>query len=231
MEIIHLTERNHGAVVERAASLLRRGGVVAVPTDTVYGLAADVFRDTAVRKVFRIKKRSHTKALPVFIRGVQAAKTYAYVDAKLERLLAKLWPGQTTVVLRKRDAMPDLITGGTPKVGLRVPDHPFLSELLAIYPNPLTATSANISGSEPAVSGVDVQNTFRGRIPMPDLLVDGGPPPSPSQFSGTKSWEGKSPSSTVFELTDPKNPKVLRMGAITKEKLDEFLKQWEKKPL
>lgn len=211
MEVVHLTERNHATVVEKAASLLRRGGVVAVPTDTVYGLAADVLRDVAVRKVFRIKERSHTKALPVFVRDIEMAKAYAYIDMKVEQLLGELWPGQTTVVLEKRSAMPDFVTGGMKSVGLRVPDHPFLTALLAAYPNPLTATSANLSGSEPASSGVDVQNTFRRHIPAPDLLVDGGTLPA-------------SPSSTVLDLTDPRNPKILRMGAITKEKLDEFLR-------
>ena len=174
MEVVHLTERNQEAVVEKAASILRRGGVVAVPTDTVYGLAADALREVAVQKVFRSKRRAHTKAVPVFVRDIAMAREYAYVEARLSRLLEKFWPGQTTVVLRKKDAMPDLVTGGTPTVGLRVPDHPFLSWLLAAYPNPLTATSANLSGSEPASSAVDVQQTFRDHIPRPDLIVDGG---------------------------------------------------------
>ena len=87
MDVIHLTERNQAAVVEKAASLLKRGVVVAVPTDTVYGLAADVRREDAVKKVFRIKRRSHAKALPVFVRDVAMAKGYAYFDAKVERLL------------------------------------------------------------------------------------------------------------------------------------------------
>lgn len=188
---------------------------MAVPTDTVYGLAADVLRETAVKKVFRIKKRSHVKAMPVFVRDITMAKRYAYVDAKPEKLLGELWPGQTTVVLRKKSAMSDLATGVSRTVGLRVPDHPFLNALLAVYPNPLTATSADLSGSEPASSAIEVQNTFKGHAPAPDLLVDGGTlPPSPS--------------STVLDLTNPSNPKILRMGAITKEKLDEFLKQWRK---
>ena len=110
--------------------------------------------------------------------------------------------------------MRDLVTGGTKPVGLRVPDLPFLSSLLAVYPNPLTATAANLSGSEPASSAVDVQQSFRNHIPRPDLIVDGGPLPS-------------STPSTVIDLTDPQNPKILRMGAVTKIVLDEFLKQWD----
>lgn len=215
MDVLHLTERNQAAVVERVASLLKRGGVVAVPTDTVYGLAADVTRADAVRKVFRIKARSHAKAVPVFVRDVEMAKRYAFVERELVKLLNEMWPGPTTVVLHKKPAMPDAITGGTKTVGLRIPGHPFVRALLERYPNPLTGTSANLSGSEPASSATAVQMTFRAHVPRPDLIVDGGPlPPSPP--------------STVVDLTRPDKPKILRMGAITKGKLDEFLKQWQK---
>lgn len=214
MDVLHLTERNFEHAVERVASLLKRGGVVAAPTDTLYGLLAGALYPAAVRKVFRIKARSHTRALPVFVRDIAMAKRYAYVERALEPLLAELWPGQTTVVLRKREALPDLVTGGGRTVGLRVPDHPFLTGLLARCPHPLTGTSANLSGSEPAHSGVAVQNTFRRHIPRPDLLVDAGE-------------LGPSPPSTVLDLTRPENPKILRMGAITKEKLDEFLREWQ----
>ncbi len=211
MDVVHLTERNQNAVLEKVASLLKRGGVVAVPTDTVYGLMADVLRPAAVRKVFRIKARSHAKALPVFVRDIAMARRYAFVEQRLIPLLDELWPGQTTVVLSKREAMSDLVTGGAKTVGLRVPDYPFLAALLAVFPNPLTATSANLSGSEPAHSGVAVENTFRRHIPRPDLVVDAGALP-PSR------------SSTVLDLTHPENPRILRMGAITKTELDKYLR-------
>lgn len=213
MDVAHLTERNLDAVVGQVSSLLRRGGVAALPTDTVYGLAADVLNEAAVKKVFRIKARSHQKALPVFVRDIPMARRYAVIDARLWRLLDELWPGQATVVLRKRSAMPDSVSGGMRGVGLRVSEHPFLTALLNFYPNPLTATSANPSGSEPASSGAEVAATFRRHIPTPDLLVDAGAlPPSPP--------------STVLDLTNPQNPRILRMGAITKEQLDTILSQW-----
>mgnify|MGYP001611966827 FL=1 len=211
MEVIHLIERNQEAVVAKASSLLQRGGVVAVPTDTVYGLVADVLQATAVRKIFRIKKRSHLKAMPVFVRDTAMASAYAYFDPQVGKLLEEVWPGRTTVVLRKKESMPDLVTGGERTVGMRIPGHPFLAALLAAYPNPLTGTSANLSGSEPAASGVDVQLVFQRHIPRPDLLVDGGMLPASS-------------ASTVLDITNPSNPRILRMGAITKEKLDEYLR-------
>lgn len=217
MDIIHLTERNKASALERLISLLARGGVAAVPTDTVYGLIADIGRESAVRKIFRIKARSRLKAAPVFVRDIAMAGEYAYIDSKTARLLEELWPGQTTAVLKKRDTMPDYVTGGAPTVGLRIPDYTFLQAALAEFPRPLIGTSANLSGSEPAGSATEVQQIFRRRIPRPDMVIDDGSlPPSPS--------------STVLDLTNPDNPKILRMGAITKEKLDEFLKQWQKRP-
>jgi L-threonylcarbamoyladenylate synthase len=213
MQAISLTAENQGAVAEAVIAHLKRGGVVAVPTDTVYGLIADILDASAVTKVFRIKERSHLKALPVFVRDIPMARQYAHIDAKLWRLLEELWPGQTTAVLRKRPAMPDLVTGGEKTVALRIPDHPLLATILEHYPYPLTGTSANLSGNEPAQSADEVRQVLGARHPRPDLLVDAGQlPPSPP--------------STVLDLTSSSNPKILRMGAITKEKLDEYLAQW-----
>ena len=213
---MHLTESNEDAVVKHVVSLIKRGGVVAAPTDTVYGLICDSLRESAVKKVFRIKARSHHKAMPVFVRDAEMAKRYAYIEKELMGLLGELWPGQTTVVLRKREAMPDWITGEMKTVAMRIPDHSFVRKILDEFPNPLVGTSANLSGSEAAQSAAEIQNTFAKHIPCPELIVDGGRlPPSPP--------------STILDLTNPRNPKILRMGAITKEKLDEFLRHWHKK--
>src|SRR3990167_5085479 len=131
MDVLHLTENNQGALVAHVARLLGRGGVVAVPTDTVYGLVGDALRESAVKKIFRIKARSYKKALPVFVRDVAMAKHYAVIDAKVTKLLDELWPGKTTVVLRKKDAMPDIVTGGMKTVGFRISDDPFMQALAA----------------------------------------------------------------------------------------------------
>lgn len=216
MDIFHLTGNNEERVVERVVSLLKRGGVAAVPTDTVYGLVGDCLRESAVRKILRIKTRSHQKAMPIFVRDAAMAQQYAYIDAKLLGLLEEIWPGQTTVVFKKREAVPDSVTGGMKTVGLRIPDHSFIRKVLDIFPHPLVGTSANLSGSEPAQSAVEVQKTFAEHVPRPEAVVDAGRlPPSPP--------------STVLDMTDPRNPKILRMGAITKEKLDEYFKLWSKR--
>lgn len=215
MDVVHLTGRNEASVVGRVVSLLKRGGVVVVPTDTVYGIVADISRESAVKKVFRIKARSHAKALPVFVRDIAEAKKYAYIETNLVRLLPQLWPGSITVVLKKRSAILDFVTGGVSSVGLRVPNYPFLNRVLEIFPTPLTATSANLSGSEPARSATEVQNTFIRSTPHPDLIVDGGD-------------LEVAPPSTVLDLTNPRMPKILRVGATTPAKLLELLAHWEK---
>ncbi|OHA09084.1 MAG: threonylcarbamoyl-AMP synthase [Candidatus Sungbacteria bacterium RIFCSPLOWO2_01_FULL_59_16] len=218
MDLYPLTEKNFRALVKRVGTLLAKGGVAAVPTDTVYGLAADVEAPEAVAKVARIKGRSPQKAMPVFVRDTAMARQYVQIEPELMPFLERIWPGQTTVVfLRKPRMLPDAVSGGMKTVGLRVPAHPFLRALLEDYPHPLTGTSANISGGEPAQSGEAVRRAFAGRVPRPDLIVDAGMlPPSPP--------------STVLDLTDPRKPQILRMGAVTKEKLEEFFSFLGPKP-
>ncbi len=215
MDVLHLTANNQDAVIQRVVSLIKRGGVVVLPTDTVYGLVGDCLRDAAVKKIFRIKARSHQKALPVFIRDFEMARHYAYIDAKLKSLVEEMWPGPTTLVFKKKETMPDLVTGAMKTVALRIPEYELVNQIAAGVGQPLVGTSANLSGNEPAQSAAEVQNTFIHHVPRPDAIVDGGRlPPSPP--------------STILDMTDPKNPKILRMGAITKEKLDEYLKMWKK---
>ncbi len=214
MKTAPLTPENHVAVAAEAAEILRRGGVVIVPTDTVYGLAVDATNVGAVKKVFAIKKRAHLKALPVFVADIVAAAHAAVIPTRAIGLVKELWPGQTTVVFRKRALIPDVVSGGGKTVGLRIPDYPFLNLLLERYPHPLTATSANLSGMEPADSADEVRKMFTAALYIPDLLVDAGRLPA-------------SPPSTVLDFTDPERPRILRMGAISKEKLDQLLTQWQ----
>ncbi|RJQ35964.1 threonylcarbamoyl-AMP synthase [Candidatus Parcubacteria bacterium] len=215
MDVLHLTERNIDAAADHAASLIKRGGIAAVPTDTVYGLVGDALRPSSVGKIYRIKARAFTKALPIFVRDIAMAQQYAYIERRLVPFLQEVWPGPTTIILRKKDALPDSLTGGTNTIGMRIPASPFIAALLARFDNPLAETSANISGSEPATTASEVQNTFMHHIPQPELVVDGG------------KIESEGPSA-VLDLTRPDNPKILRMGSITKEKLDEMLAQWNR---
>ena len=217
MDVYPLTDQNRVSLVKRVVNLLGKGGVAALPTDTVYGLVADAENESAVKKVFSIKGREAVKALPVFVRDLEVARHYARFDPELVPFLEKIWPGSMTIVLRKKPLMlPDIISGGAKTVGLRIPAHPFLTAVLREFSRPLTATSANFSGEESAGSGEEVRRTFRGRVPRPDLLIDAGVLPLSS-------------SSTVLDMTSPANPRILRMGAVSKEKLDDFFNLFARK--
>jgi L-threonylcarbamoyladenylate synthase len=216
MNVLHLTDRNVSAIVDEVVRHLKRGAVLAIPTDTVYGLACDAMNEGAVKKLFAIKGRSMSSGLPVFVKDIAEAKRAAIFDERVESFLDEVWPGPMSVVLRKRSRIPDIITGGLSTVALRIPDHPFVLKLLEVYPHPITGTSANVSGHDALSTATDVQRDFNGRTKQPDVLVDGGelPPSRPS---------------TIIDLTNPKNPRPLRMGAVSREELDEFIRMWDRK--
>ena len=196
-------------VLIEAVQVIRVGGVVAVPTDTVYGLIADVSNPDAVRRIFAIKGRVPEKALPVFVRDIAMARRFAYIsDAKAE-FLEKMWPGQVTVVFQHKEKLPKVLTGGHTTLGMRMPKHPLLIALLEKLGVPLAETSANPSGKPAARSAARVKEYFRDAEHQPDLLIDGGE-------------TGRSPSA-VIDFTGIE-PLVLRSGATTKGQFDRLLK-------
>lgn len=184
-----------------AADILRRGGLVAVPTETVYGLAANGLDEAAVKTIFQAKGRPENKPISLFVADIAAAERFCHVtDAA--RALARFWPGPLTVILKRKSCVPDVITAGGEGVGIRVPDDGTVLELLRSLDFPLTGTSANLSGEPAAVSGAQAMGIFSGRV---DAVLDGGVCP------------GGVPS-TVVDLTG-KIAKVVRLGAISPEKL------------
>lgn len=157
-----------------AARVLDAGGLVVFPTDTVYGLAASVFRPAAIRQIYRLKGRSYKKPLPILVAGLaQARPLVETFGQRLESLLKKYWPGPLTVVL-KTSHVGRLATGGKPTVGLRVPRHNAALALLRAVDRPLAVTSANKSGRPPAVTGAAAAKIFKGRVHM---ILDAGPCP------------------------------------------------------
>jgi L-threonylcarbamoyladenylate synthase len=195
--------------IEKAAQFVSRGGVVVVPTDTVYGLAVDAMDEQAVKRLFKTKQRPETKPVPIIVRDMEMAKKLAYIDKRLERILSLVWPGAVTVVLQKKYDLPELVTAGKKTIGLRLPDYKLLYYLLQAVGRPLTATSANISGEEPSNKVEDVLFQFRGEFYKPDLVLDAG--------------ELKySQPSTVLDLSTDK-PKIIRIGPVNPKKLMEIL--------
>ena len=193
--------------LKRAVQHLKNGGVVATPTDTLYGLAADVFNLDAIDRVFAIKGRSENLALPVLVTGwEQLAIVAKEVPPQAKCLAEKFWPGALTLVVLKADNLPDRITAGGPTVAVRMPDHPVPIELMNGLGGPITGTSANVSG------GVDPSNLEELTVQIGDrvdYIVKSGPAPR-----GT--------ASTVVDITS-NQPKLLREGAVP---FDLVLETW-----
>ncbi|UYZ40925.1 MAG: L-threonylcarbamoyladenylate synthase [Candidatus Methanospirare jalkutatii] len=144
--------------LEKAVEVLERGGVVVYPTETVYGLGADAFSERAVRRVFELKGRDFKKPISVAVSSFEMLESVAIVEsAEVEEILNALLPGPVTVLLPRRAVLPEILTGGSPLVGVRMPEHEIALRLITAFGRPLTATSANLSGKKPPASFEDVE--------------------------------------------------------------------------
>ena len=185
--------------IARAARLIRAGGLVAIPTDTVYGLAADATSDEAVSGVFRAKGRPSDKPLIALVATLAMAEACAGVTARARALAAAFWPGPLTLVLPRAAGSPlsPLVHRGAPGVSLRIPGNEVARALVGAAGRPLTAPSANPSG---APSPLTAQEVVTGLGPALDLAIDGGPATD-------------SVASTLLDLTG-EAPRLLRPGVI-----------------
>ncbi|MBN1933822.1 MAG: threonylcarbamoyl-AMP synthase [Anaerolineae bacterium] len=160
------------ADISCAVQTLQKGGLVAFPTDTVYGVGAHAFVPEAVSKLYEAKIRPPDKAIPLLISDANLLPQVARnIPQAAYELATRFWPGALTLVLRRTPTVSDEITAGGDTVGVRVPDHPVAQALLGALGAPLAATSANLSGRMPAVDAEEVLAQLAGRI---DLLLDGG---------------------------------------------------------
>ena len=160
------------ARIDAAAEILRAGGLVAVPTETVYGLAANGFLEDAVSKIYEVKGRPENKPLSLMVKGADAIDALCEDVPKAAYILAEVfWPGPLTIVLKAKKTIPDIVRAGGDTVGLRCPDHPQLSALLNTIDFPLAAPSANPSGEKSPVKAQDVLKYFDGKI---EGIIDGG---------------------------------------------------------
>jgi len=185
-------------VLGRAVRILAGGGLVAYPTETFYGIGADAFSAGAVARVFALKGRGAANPIPLILPDPAALRRVARDVPDAARVLSeRFWPGPLTLVLHAARDLPDLIAAGTGKVGVRVSSHPVARGLAASFGGPITATSANRSGEEPARSIATLDPLVAAGL---DLILHGGETPG-------------GPASTVLDLTcDP--PRVLRAGRV-----------------
>ena len=193
--------------IEKAGEILRAGEVVAIPTETVYGLAANAYDGNAVSKIFKAKGRPQDNPLIVHIAKVETlSDLVAEVPKAAKKLAAAFWPGPLTMILPKSEKIPDAVSAGLPTVAVRMPSHPVAHAVIEAAGVPLAAPSANLSGSPSPTNAKYVLEDMHDRIP---LLLDGG-----SSAVGVES--------TVITLATAR-PRVLRPGGITVEQLRALL--------
>ncbi|MCB0655135.1 MAG: threonylcarbamoyl-AMP synthase [Saprospiraceae bacterium] len=160
------------AEIEPAIQWLQRGDLVAIPTETVYGLAANALNEIAVRKIFQVKGRPYYDPLIVHTNDIRKADQWITAFPQPLKMLAEaFWPGPLTLLLPKKPVIPDLVTAGLNRVGMRIPDHPLTLRLLQALEFPLAAPSANPFGYVSPTMAIHVMSHFQGEIPM---ILDGG---------------------------------------------------------
>lgn len=189
--------------IYEAARILRNGGLVAIPTETVYGLAANALDETAVKRIFIAKGRPQDNPLIVHIPETGWLSEYAeQIPDSAYRLAEAFWPGPMTMVLKKKACIPSVVAAGLDTVGIRLPSHPIAREIIREAGVPLAAPSANLSGKPSPTEALHVYNDLNGKI---DAIVDGGPC-------------GVGVESTVIALCQ-QTPRILRPGGITPEQI------------
>ncbi len=194
--------------ITEVVDLLTEGKVVAIPTETVYGLAANALNENAISAIFTLKNRPFFDPLIVHIKDESAAMDYVeYYPALAQKLAKTFWPGPLTLILPKKDVIPDLVTSGLPFVGLRVPDHPLTLQLLKALTFPLAAPSANPFGYVSPTSAQHVKDQFGDSIAY---ILDGGPCKVGIE-------------STIVMFEDNKLPVILRLGGLSIEKIEECI--------
>ncbi|MDY6906898.1 MAG: L-threonylcarbamoyladenylate synthase [Chloroflexota bacterium] len=188
----------------QAIEALKGGGIVAFPTDTVYGLGADARNEEAIARVYRAKERPPTMALPLLLSHISQIASVAQGVPDIAWLLAERFlPGPLTLVLHRAPSVPSILSGGGDRIAVRVPRHPTPIALIEGLGHPITGTSANRSGGPSPLTAGDVHLQLGGHI---DIIVDGGRCPGGVE-------------STVLDLT-AQTPTILRQGALPREEIE-----------
>jgi L-threonylcarbamoyladenylate synthase len=201
-------ERNIFFDLDRVANILENGGLIAIPTDTIYGLAVLSSIDSAVEKVFQIKGRSESQALPLLLGSVQQINDYADgINDDVIGLVNEFWPGSLTLIVKKTRGVSEIVSGGLASVALRLPDHPIPRAISERMNSAITGTSVNRSGEPPFNDAKSIYEEFGDEI---DFIVE----------HPTKKREFQP--STILDVTS--EPWVLlREASIPRLKLEEFL--------
>ena len=193
--------------IAAGVAVLRDGGIVAYPTDTVYGLGADIECLAAVRRIIELKGRSIDMGLPLLLSDTEDLERVGTGLGETVWLLARrFWPGPLTLVVQRTKLVPDIVTGGRDTVAVRVPDHPVPRALAHSLGRPITGTSANVSGRSPKATAEQVRQQLGAAV---DMIIEGGPHPGGQE-------------STILDVSGAA-PRILRRGAVSEGVIQEYL--------
>jgi len=201
--------------IKQAAEIIRKGGLVAFPTETVYGLGADAFSPLAVARIFEVKKRPHFDPLIVHVAShADLKKLVIEIPSNARKLMKQFWPGPLTVVLLKKEEVPDIVTAGLPTVAVRMPKHPMALSLIKKAGRPIAAPSANPFGYLSPTTAEHVWDQLGDRV---DLILNGGPCPVGVE-------------STIISFLE-KRPRLLRPGGVPLEEIESIIGEVEVRPI
>jgi len=193
--------------IKKAAQIILQGGIIAFPTESFYGLAADALNEAALKKIFRVKGREEGKPILLLIADQSWLKGLVQEISPLaERLMEKFWPGPLSLVFHASPQLSPLLTADTGKIGIRLSPHPVTQAFVQAVGRAITATSANLSGQPGTLTAREVYQSLGERL---DAVLDGG-----------KTAGG--PGSTVLDVSDP-SPRIIREGMISRNELSPFL--------
>jgi L-threonylcarbamoyladenylate synthase len=195
------------AIIRQGAEIIKRGGIVAFPTETVYGLGANAYDPLAVARLFEVKRRPHFDPLIVHVANpADAEKLVKEIPPNAKRSIERFWPGPLTIVLLKKEDIPDIVTAGLPSIAVRMPDHPMALSLIKESKYPIAAPSANPFGYLSPTTAEHVREQLGDQV---DLILDGGPCPVGVE-------------STIVSFLE-EEPRLLRPGGVSLEEIESII--------
>ncbi|HAS80696.1 MAG: Sua5/YciO/YrdC/YwlC family protein [Candidatus Nomurabacteria bacterium GW2011_GWE1_32_28] len=206
-EVLKITDKNSDEVLKKAALIIKNGGLVVFPTETVYGLGANIFNEEALKNIFLAKGRPSDNPLIVHISNKDELKELVdVVSEDQQKMIDAFWPGPLTIIFEKKDVISNVVSGGLSTIAVRMPSDVFANKLIGLAGVPIAAPSANTSGRPSGTMGIDILDDLLNKV---DMIIDSG-----------KSKIGVE--STVVKINN-NSLLILRPGAITKEMLEKVV--------
>ena len=194
---------------EEIERYLKAGKLIIYPTDTVYGVGGIIESEETIENIYKAKERNFKSPLIVLVSDMEKIEKIAYINEKnrekIEKLIKRFWPGGLTIILKRKDNVPDIMVSGGATVGVRMPEHEIALNIISRAGGMLPTTSANISGEATPKSYAELSEEFKSRV---DIIVDGEECPIGS-------------ASTIIDMSD--EPKILRLGAISVEEIEKVI--------